>query len=116
MQTRKNRLQTFKNRLQTFTKQRPPLKKRRNVVVAALVAFLFGVIGVGIYLRSWREAGIAFLIGLPGLAVAMAFPGGTVGVSGAVAGYAVWRVLDSNAQLTASEGARRVGERRLQEV
>jgi hypothetical protein len=90
--------------MQPFKKQRQPLKKRRNELVAFVLAYLFGAIGVGIYLRSWRDAGVALLIGLAGIPVAMLLPSSFAVSSAAVGAYALMRVRDSNAQLTASEG------------
>jgi hypothetical protein len=39
----------------------PPLKRRKNPIVAALVGVMFGGIGLAIYLRSWVDAGLAFV-------------------------------------------------------
>jgi hypothetical protein len=40
-------------------KNMPPLKRERNPMAAAVLGFLFGGIGLAIYLRSWVDAGLA---------------------------------------------------------
>jgi hypothetical protein len=80
-----------------------PLKKQRNPVIAAGVAAGLGAIGVGIYLRSWRDGVICALISLAMSPVALHVPGGFTVVVGLLAGYAALRVSKSNAQLTASK-------------
>jgi uncharacterized membrane protein YhaH (DUF805 family) len=82
-----------------------PLKQQRNVTVAVLVTFLFGFIGLGIYLRSWRDAGISLAIALAFVPVMLYVPAGVALAQAAVMLYAGMRVTKSNAQLTASEDA-----------
>jgi hypothetical protein len=74
-----------------------PLKTRKNPVAAAILAFMFGGIGLGIYLRSWRDFGVGLAISL-GLSV-LSVQAGAIGlliVGLVLAAYAVVRVNSSN--------------------
>jgi hypothetical protein len=83
-----------------------PLKQHKNVAVAAVLAFLFGGIGLGIYLRSWRDFAVALAIGLALSSVALkAGPFGFLIVGAALAAYAVARVYRSNGQLARQQTA-----------
>jgi hypothetical protein len=84
-----------------------PLKSRKNPVIAAVLAVILGGIGLGIYLRSWRDAGVGLAITLVMNALIVQI--GLVGLLAGMAGlalYAVQRVTQSNAEL----------ERRAQEA
>jgi hypothetical protein len=83
-----------------------PLKQHKNVAVAAVLAFLFGGIGLGIYLRSWRDFGVAIAIGLGMSSVALqAGQFGFLIVGAALGVYAVVRVHRSNGQLARQQTA-----------
>jgi mannose/fructose/N-acetylgalactosamine-specific phosphotransferase system component IIC len=74
-----------------------PLKSRKNPVIAGILAFMFGAIGVGLYLRSWRDAGVTLALGL-GLSILSVQLGlvGSAIVGVVLATYAVTRVMKSN--------------------
>ena len=86
-----------------------PLKSRKSPVVAAVLAFMFGGLGLGLYLRSWRDlaAGIAIGLGLSVLSV-KAGAAGVLVVGLVLAAYAVVRVTRSNAELERRTAPERV--------
>ena len=77
-----------------------PLKSRKNPITAAILAFMFGALGIGLYLRSWRDAGVTLAVGL-GLSVLSLRLGliGSVIIGIVLATYAVVRVNASNEQI-----------------
>jgi hypothetical protein len=86
-----------------------PLKSRKSPVVAAILAFLFGGLGLGLYLRSWRDlaAGISIGLGMSALTVKAGVAG--LLIAGLVlAAYAVLRVTRSNAELERRTAPERV--------
>ena len=77
----------------------PPLPEKANVLVAGLLGFFLGALGVAIYFRSWRDFLYCMCIFLPlaitgiGLPVAMC----------CTAAYGMWRAHSSNEKLDAKE-------------
>lgn len=81
-----------------------PLKSRKSPVVAAVLAVLFGALGLGIYLRSWSDAGVALAITVAGVALASGIGIIAILLSWVgLAAYAVMRVTGSNEQLAKNE-------------
>ncbi len=69
-----------------------PLKKRKSPFIAALLGFLCGGIGVGLYLESFSDFLICLVVGIL-LAVIVPGPGILLGAIGA----AVWGALRADA-------------------
>jgi hypothetical protein len=75
----------------------PPLKSKKEPVIAFVLGFCCGGIGLGIYFRSPVDLIIPLVILL---ILSVAIPVGGIVVGAAVAGtYGVLRVLVSNAKL-----------------
>jgi hypothetical protein len=74
----------------------PPLPAEKNPLIAGVAGFLFGAVGVGLYLGSWRDffvclvVFVVLLFAIPGLG---AIPGWWF-----AAGYGVFRAVSSNAR------------------
>lgn len=80
--------------------QMEPLPDRKNPLIAAVVGFLFGFIGIGIYFKSWKDLFICFLIFLP-----LIFTGVGAPVGWCIAGaYGFFRALNSNEKLDGANG------------
>lgn len=77
-----------------------PLTTKKNPSVAAACGFALGGLGLGLYLQSWKDVLIPFVILLV-LVIASAFTGGlsTLFIPFAWAYYAHRRVTTSNAKL-----------------
>ena len=82
----------------------PPLLKERNPRVAALVGFLFGGIGLGIYFRTFVDFALPFLFSFVALMILGPVIGDLgkgawliVGAIGSVYGY--YRTITSNESL-----------------
>ena len=71
-----------------------PLPEKKNPLLAAVLGFLFGPIGVGIYFRSWMDGlvcmGVFLFLAMTGI---LAIPGWWF-----AAGYGVVRAVNSNKQ------------------
>jgi hypothetical protein len=79
--------------IKELVKDLPPLKKKKNPVVAALAGFFLGGIGLGLYLQSWKDCVYPILIFI---LLSLVFPG--IGTLAALALTSVWgfvRALDS---------------------
>lgn len=77
----------------------PILKNEQNAPLAALLAFLFGGIGLGIYLRSWIDFGVSFAIGIAVFVLTeLLIPGSNLWLIAAtiVGLYGYLRVVNSN--------------------
>lgn len=80
--------------LTSFLSKLPVLHKDKNVSVAAILGFLFGGIGLGLYTWSLLDFAICILVAI--IAGAILHVGGVL-VGAAFAGvYGVLRVIDSN--------------------
>jgi hypothetical protein len=72
----------------------PALPETKNPVIAGVLGFVFGAIGVGLYFRSWSDffvclvAFVVLTVAIPGLG---AIPGWWF-----AAGYGVFRAISSN--------------------
>jgi len=83
----------------------PPLKRRTNPVVAALVGFMFGSIGLGIYFRSVLDF-VAPLVVIVMLVVTNQATGAGWLVGALITGaYGFCRTLDSNDRPALNGGA-----------
>lgn len=81
-----------------------PLRQKRDPFVAAFLAFMFGGIGLGIYLRSVLDGLVltAFLF----FAVLLAGPAGALGYWMIAASYGYYRAQYANHQLKEAEAQR----------
>lgn len=74
----------------------PALPEYKNPVVAGVLGFLFGAVGVGLYFRSWGDFFVCLVVffvltfAIPGLG---AIPGWWF-----AAGYGIFRAISSNAK------------------
>ena len=84
-------------------KELDPLKERLSTAAAFFLGLFFGAIGVGIYLRSWKDFFVC--LGLFVFLFIMLFPTGPGEVLGPIAGclfsgiYGAYRVSTSNEKL-----------------
>jgi hypothetical protein len=85
-------------------KNLPPLKRERHPMAAAVLGFLFGGIGLAIYLRSWVDAGLAVasIVALD-VVVSMGLEVGMLPILLALAQYGFVRAEASN-RLLRGEG------------
>jgi hypothetical protein len=82
----------------------PPLKRRKNPVVAALVGFMFGSVGLGIYLRSLVDFVAPLVVFVMLVVMNQATVAGWL-VGALIAGaYGFCRTLDSNERLAPNGG------------
>lgn len=88
------------NRLLSIADDSEPLAKKKNPALAAAIGFFFGGIGLGLYLRSWRDFlipfGILLLMLIGGVIVADVTD---LAIPFIWAGYSWRRVVASNARL-----------------
>jgi hypothetical protein len=88
------------NFIEGLARTLPPLKRRKDPVVAAVVAVLFGGFGLALYLRSWLDAGLAAASIVVMLMVVSAGAGiGVLAIVAVLGQYAWARVHASNRQL-----------------
>ncbi len=86
----------------------PPLRKERNPVKAAIIGFLFGGIGLGLYFKSMIDFLIPVGFAIATTAVAAMSAGPTPGTAGFLGGcmiaarWGYYRARQSNARLAAS--------------
>lgn len=66
-----------------------PLKEKKNVLTAAVVGFLFGPIGIGIYMGSWRDFFTCLIVLVLLLFTVALAPIGWI-FSAVYGGYRVW--------------------------
>ena len=93
-------MQMQENFIQALAQTMPPLKRRKHPIVAAVVAVLFGGLGLALYLRSWVDAGLAATAMVIVLMLTSAGAGICTLVIFAVLGQYAWaRVHASNRQL-----------------
>jgi hypothetical protein len=79
----------------------PPLKEKKDANVAAIVGFLFGGIGLAIYLRSVADLFVAILVCLVVLSLCTAVGElGMLGIPVLAAVYGIVRVQDSNRRIS----------------
>jgi hypothetical protein len=77
----------------------PPLRTRKNPLVAVLLGFLAGGLGLGIYFRSWLDFALVFT---PGFLLVLQFPDAWWVFSLFEATYGYLRVVNSNRRLSPS--------------
>ena len=72
----------------------PPLRVKKNPIVAAIVGFCFGGLGLGLYLQSWKDGVYPILVLI---LLSLVFPG--IGTVTALIMTSVWgfvRAADSS--------------------
>lgn len=80
----------------------PRLRMRKTPLLAALLGFLAGGIGIGIYFRSWLDFGLVFV---PAFLLTYVLPDGWwIVFSVAAAAYGYFRAFNSNRRLIVSPG------------
>ncbi|MGA3237423.1 MAG: hypothetical protein ABSG03_14060 [Bryobacteraceae bacterium] len=63
----------------------PPLRKKKNPLIAALAGFFLGGVGLGLYLQSWKDCVYPILVFI---LLSIIFPG--VGTIAALFFAAIW--------------------------
>jgi hypothetical protein len=86
----------------------PPLKRHHRPMVALLLGFLFGGVGLGIYFRSWPDfligLGLGFVVALITLALGIEPLIASAAVGASVAVYGRLRAIESNERLGPGAG------------
>jgi hypothetical protein len=50
--------------IKALLKDLPPIREKKNPLVAALIGFFFGGLGLGIYFKSWKDGVYLVLVAL----------------------------------------------------